>query len=154
MDGPVMSLLQRIDNDLKAAMKAADPERVSVLRMAKAALKNKEIDKQDALSDDEVRSVLSSLSKKGKESIEQFTKGGREDLAEKERRELLILQTYLPKELSQEELDSIIAEAIRESSAENLKDIGQVMRLVMPRIRGAADGKAVNQRVRSLLEKM
>jgi uncharacterized protein YqeY len=149
-----MSLLQKIDDDLKTAMKATEAEKVSVLRMAKAALKNKEIDKRDTLSDDEILAVLSSLSKQRKESIEQFAKGGREDLAEKERRELSVLQSYLPKVLTQEELDNIIAEAIRESSAESLKDIGNVMRLVMPRVRGAADGKVVNQRVRSLLEKM
>ena len=149
-----MSLLQKIDDDLKTAMKASDTVKVSVLRMAKAALKNKEIDQKDALSEDDIRSVFSSLSKRSKESIEQFAKGGREDLADKERRELSVLQTYLPQELTQEELDRIIAEAIRESSAESLKDIGNVMRLVMPRVRGAADGKVVNQRVRALLEKM
>lgn len=149
-----MSLLQKIDDDLKTAMKASDTVKVSVLRMAKTALKNKEIDKRDALSEDDIRSVFSSLSKRSKESIEQFAKGGREDLANKERQELLVLQTYLPQELTQEELDSIIDEAIRESSAESLKDIGNVMRLVMPRVRGAADGKVVNQRVRALLEKM
>ena len=149
-----MSLLQKIDDDLKAALKATETEKVSVLRMAKAALKNREIDKRDALSEDDIHAVLSSLSKQRKESIELFAKGGREDLAEKERRELSVLQSYLPKELSQEELDSIISEAIRESSATSLKDIGNVMRLVMPRVRGAADGKVVNQQVRSLLEKM
>jgi uncharacterized protein YqeY len=149
-----MSLLQKIDDDLKTAMKASDTVKVSVLRMAKAALKNKEIDKRDALSEDDIRSVFLSLSKRSKESIEQFAKGGREDLANKERQELSVLQTYLPQELTQEELDSIIEEAIRESSSGSLKDIGNVMRLVMPRVRGAADGKVVNQRVRALLEKM
>jgi len=149
-----MSLQQKIDDDLKTAMKASDTVKVSVLRMAKAALKNKEIDKRDVLSDDDIRSVLTSLSKRSKESIEQFAKGGREDLANKERQELSVLQTYLPQELTQEELDRIIDEAIRESSPESLKDIGNVMRLVMPRVRGAADGKVVNQRVRALLEKM
>ncbi len=149
-----MSLLQKIDDDFKTALKASDTVKVSVLRMAKAALKNKEIDKKDALSEDEIRSVFSTLSKRSKESIEQFARGGREDLVEKERQELSILQTYLPQELTQEELDRIIAEAIRESSAESLKDMGNVMRLVMSRVRGAADGKVVNQRVRALLEKM
>jgi len=149
-----MSLLQKIDDDLKTAMKASDTVKVSVLRMAKAALKNKVIDKKDALSEDEIRSVLSSLSKRSKESIEQFAKGGREDLVDKERQELSVLQTYLPQELTQEELDRIIDEEIRESSAESLKDIGNVMRLVMPRVRGAANGKVVNERVRALLEKM
>ena len=149
-----MSFLQKLDDDLKTAMKTSDAVKVSVLRMTKAALKNKQIDKQDALSDDDILSVLSSLSKQRKESIEQFLKGGREDLADKERRELSVLQEYLPKELTQEELDRIITEAIRESSAESLKDIGNVMRLVIPRTKGAADGKIVNQRVRDLLEKI
>jgi uncharacterized protein YqeY len=148
-----MSLQQKIDDDLKTALKASDTVKVSVLRMAKAAIKNKEIDKKDTLSEDDIRSVFSTLSKRSKESIEQFAKGGREDLVDKERQELSILQTYLPQELTQEELDRIIAEAIRESSAESPKDIGNVMRLVMSRVKGAADGKVVNQRVRALLEK-
>jgi hypothetical protein len=83
-----------------------------------------------------------------------FSKGGREDLAEKERQELAILQSYLPKQLTPEELDAIIAEAIKESSASGLKEIGKVMRLVMQRVKGAADGKIVNQRVKELLEKI
>jgi len=148
-----MSLQQKIDDDLKTALKASDTVKVSVLRMAKASIKNKEIDKKDTLSEDDIRSVFSTLSKRSKESIEQFAKGGREDLVDKERQELSILQTYLPQELTQEELDRIIAEAIRESSAESPKDIGNVMRLVMSRVKGAADGKVVNQRVRALLEK-
>jgi uncharacterized protein YqeY len=149
-----MSLLQKIDDDLKTAMKASDTVKVSVLRMAKAALKNKEIDKKDALSEDEMIFVLSSLSKRSKESIEQFAKGGREDLVDKEKQELSVLQNYLPKELTHEELDRIIGEAINESSAASIKDMGSVMRLVMPRVKGAADGKVVNERVRTLLEKM
>lgn len=147
-----MSLLQRFDDDLKVALKASDSLRVSVLRMAKAALKNKQIDKGGELSEEEIVSVLSTLSKQRKESIEQFSKGGREDLAEKERQELAILQSYMPEQLSPEELDSIIIEAIKESSAQGIKDMGKVMRLLMPRVKGAADGKVVNQRVKELLE--
>ena len=149
-----MSLQQKIDDDLKTALKASDTVKVSVLRMAKAAIKNKEIDKKDTLSEDDMRSVFSTLSKRSKESIEQFAQGGREDLVDKEKQELSILQTYLPQELTQEEIDRIIAEAIRESSAESPRDMGNVMRLVMSRVKGAADGKVVNQRVRALLEKM
>jgi uncharacterized protein YqeY len=147
-----MSLLQRFDDDLKVALKASDSLRVSVLRMAKAALKNKQIDKGGDLSEEEIISVLSTLSKQRKESIEQFSKGGREDLAEKERQELAILQSYMPEQLSPEELDRIIIEAIKESSAQGIKDMGKVMRLLMPRVKGAADGKVVNQRVKELLE--
>ncbi len=149
-----MSLLQKFDDDLKRALKASDSLKVSVLRLAKAALKNKQIDKGEELSDDEIISTISTLSKQRRESIELFSKGGREDLAEKERQELAILQSYLPKQLTPEELDAIIAEAIKESSAGGLKEIGKVMRLVMQRVKGAADGKIVNQRVKELLEKM
>jgi uncharacterized protein YqeY len=149
-----MSLLQKFDDDLKRALKASDSLKVSVLRLAKAALKNKQIDKGEELSDDEIISTISTLSKQRRESIDLFSKGGREDLAEKERQELAILQSYLPKQLNTEELDAIITEAIRESSASGLKEIGKVMRLVMQRVKGAADGKIVNQRVKELLEKV
>jgi uncharacterized protein len=149
-----MSLLQKLDDDLKRALKASDSLKVSVLRLTKAALKNKQIDKGEELSDDEIISTLSTLSKQRRESIELFSKGGREDLAEKERQELAILQSYLPKQLTTEELDAIITEAIKESSASGLKEIGKVMRLVMQRVKGTADGKIVNQRVKELLEKV
>jgi len=149
-----MPLQQKIEDDFKAAMKASNRLKVSALRMVKAAIKNKQIEKRAELSEDDILSVLSSLSKQRMESIEQFSKGGREDLAEKERQELAILQSYLPKQLTPEELDTIIIEAIQESSAQGIKDMGKVMRLVMPRVRGAADGKIVNQRVRELLERV
>jgi uncharacterized protein YqeY len=149
-----MSLLRKLDDDLKLALKASDSLKVSVLRLAKAALKNKQIDKGEELSVDEITSTLSTLSKQRRESIELFSKGGREDLAEKERQELAILQSYLPKQLTSEELDAIIAGAIKESSAAGLKEIGKVMRLVMQRAHGVADGKIVNQRVKEMLEKV
>jgi uncharacterized protein YqeY len=149
----MLSLLQKLDDDFKVALKTSDTLKVSVLRMAKAALKNKQIDKRGELTEDDIISVISTLSKQGRESIEQFSKGGREDLAEKERQELAILQSYLPEQLTAEELERIIIEAIKESSAEGIKDMGKVMRLVMPRVKGAADGKIVNQRVKDFLEK-
>ncbi|MGB9715915.1 MAG: GatB/YqeY domain-containing protein [Thermodesulfovibrionales bacterium] len=148
-----MSLQQRLDEDLKASIKGSDSLKTSALRMLKAAIKNKEIEKRKELSDDEIISVISTLVKQRRESIELFSKGGREDLALKESHELEILRSYLPRQLSSEELDRIIIEAINESSAEGVKDIGKVMRLIMPRIQGAADGKIVNQRVREILEK-
>ncbi len=148
-----MSLQQRLDEDLKTSIKVSDSLKTSVLRMLKAAIKNKEIEKRKELSDEEIISVISTLVKQRRESIEIFSKGGREDLALKESQELEILQTYLPKQLSPEDLDSIIIEAITESSAEGVKDIGKVMRLIMPRVKGVADGKLVNQRVREILEK-
>jgi uncharacterized protein YqeY len=150
----MISFLQKLDDDLRASLKASDSLKVSVLRMTKAALKNRQIDKGGELSEEDIITILSTLSKQRRESIEQFSKGGREDLAEKERQELSILQSYLPKQLTPEELDSIISEAIKESSAHGLKDMGKVMRLVMSRVKGAADGKNVNQRVKDLLEKV
>jgi hypothetical protein len=146
-----MSLLQKIDDDYKTALKTSDSLKVSVLRMVKAASKNRQIDKRGELSDEDILAVISTLSKQRKESIELFSKGGREDLAEKERQELAILQSYLPKQLSLEELDKIILESIQESSAQGLNDLGKVMRIVMSRVKGIADGHIVNQRVKDLL---
>jgi hypothetical protein len=148
-----MSLLRKLDDDLKTSLKASDTLRVSVVRMAKSAIKYREIDKGSELSDDDIIAVLSTLAKQRRESIEMFAKGEREDLAEKERQELGILQSYLPQQLAPEELDGIILEAIRESSAQGTQDMGRVMRLVMPKVKGVADGKTVNQRVKELLEK-
>jgi uncharacterized protein YqeY len=147
-----MSFLQKLDDDLKVALKASDSLKVSVLRMTKAALKYREIDKRGDLSEEEIMAVLSTLAKQRRESIEQFSKGGREDLAEKERLELIILQSYLPEQISPEELDAIIIEALKETSAKGAKDMGKVMRLVMSRVKSAADGKMVSQRVKDLLE--
>jgi uncharacterized protein len=148
-----MPLLQKLDDDLKSSLKASDKLRLSVVRMAKAAIKNRQIDKGSELSDDDIIAVLLTLAKQRRESIEMFAKGGREDLAEQERQELGILQAYLPQQLTPEELDSIILEAIRESAAQGTQDMGKVMRLIMPKVKGVADGKIVNQRVKELLEK-
>jgi uncharacterized protein len=148
-----MSFLQKLDDDLKIALKASDSLKVSVLRMTKAALKNRQIEKRGDLSEEEILAVLSTLAKQRRESIEQFSQGGREDLAEKERLELIILQSYLPEQISPEELDVIINEAIKETSAKGAKDMGKVIRLVMSRTKSAADGKMVSQRVKDLLER-
>ncbi|MGQ9570876.1 MAG: GatB/YqeY domain-containing protein [Thermodesulfovibrionales bacterium] len=148
-----MSLQQRLNEDLKASIKGSDSLKTSVLRMLKAAIKNKEIEKRKELSDEEITSVISTLVKQRRESIEIFSKGGREDLALKESKEVEILQSYLPRQLSSEEVDRIILEAINESSAEGVKDTGKVMRIIIPRIKGAVNGKFVNQRVREILEK-
>jgi uncharacterized protein len=148
-----MSLLHRIDSELKSAMKASDTLKVSVLRMLKASLKNKQIDAGKELSDDDIVSVLSTAAKQRKESIEQYSKGGRSDLADKESAELLIIKGYLPEQLSPEELDGIIVESINETAADGKKDIGKIMRIVMSRVKGTAEGKIVSQRVKDLLEK-
>jgi uncharacterized protein YqeY len=149
-----MSLHQRLDDDLKRAIKSSDKLKTSVLRMVKAAIKNRQVEKQRELSEEEIISVILTLSKQRRESIELFSKGGREDLADKEKQEISILQSYLPSQLTQEELDRLIIESIQESSAEGVKDIGKVMRVLMPKVKGTADGKIVNQRVKELLEKV
>jgi uncharacterized protein YqeY len=149
-----MSLHQRLDDDLKRAIKSSDKLKTSVVRMVKAAIKNRQVEKQRELSEEEIISVILTLSKQRRESIELFSKGGREDLADKEKQEISILQTYLPSQLTQEELDRLIIESIQESSAVGVKDIGKVMRLLMPKVKGTADGKMVNQRVKELLEKV
>ncbi len=146
-----MSLLKRFDDDLKAAMKASESSKVSVLRMIKAAVKYKQIEKGRELTDEEIIPVLSTMVKQGRESIDQFTKAGRIDRAQNEEREIAIIQAYMPQQLSSDDIDRIIRDAINESSAKSAQDIGKVMRIVISRTKGAADGKYVNQRVKELL---
>ncbi len=146
-----MSLLQRLDGDLKTALRESDRLRLSAIRLVKAAVKNLQIEKGRDLSDEEILSVISTLAKQRRESIEQFSKGGRNDLADQERRELAVLRAYMPEQLSPEELDSLILQAIKESSARDEKDMGKVMKVLMPRVKGVSDGKAVNSRVKELL---
>jgi uncharacterized protein YqeY len=146
-----LAILDDLNATLKEAMKSRDELRVSVIRMMKASLKNKEIEKMGDLTDDDILSVLSTMAKQRRESIEQFTNAGRTELAEKESRELEILQTYLPRQLSPEELDALIRNAISESGAKSAGDMGKVMKVLMPGVKGVADGKVVNQRVKELL---
>jgi len=145
-------LITRFDDDLKKAMKASERAKISVLRMVKAAVKNRQIEKGGDLTDDEIIAVLSSMVKQRRESVEQFTKAGRMDLVHGEDQEIAIIQTYLPEQLKSDDLDRIILEAINEASARTAQDMGKVMRVLMPRVRGVADGKYVNQRVKELLE--
>ena len=147
-----MSLLRRFDDDLKQALKAAERSKVSVIRMVKAAVKNAQIEKGRELTDEEIISVLFAMAKQRRESIEQFTRGSRADLVRNEEQELGILQSYMPQQLGNDEIERMIHDAIRESSAAGAQDMGKVMRILMPRIRGLADGKYVNQRVKELLE--
>jgi len=146
------SLKQRIDQDTKEALKKRDSLRLNVLRMLKSEIKYKEIDKGSELSDDEVISVISSSVKKRKDSIQQFEKGGRDDLVAREKAELELILEYLPEQLTEEELFKIINQAIKEVNATGPSDLGKVMKQVMPEVRGRADGKRVNQLVSSQLE--
>jgi len=146
-----MSLLKKLDEDLKTALKNSDKLKLAVLRLVKAAIKNQQIDKGRELQDEEILAIFSTLAKQSRDSIEQFSKGGRDDLVRQESQELEILQSYMPRQLSAEEIDVMILQAVRESSAKSEADIGKVMKLLAPRIKGTADGKWVNNRVRELL---
>ena len=143
--------IERLDSELKEALKAKDDLKVSVIRMIKASLKNKSIEKMSALTDDDILSVLSHFAKQRRESIEQFTAAGRTDLAGKEEKELQIVRTYLPQQLSPQEIDDIIRSAISECGASSPNDMGKVMKIVSPKTKGTADGKIVSQRVKELL---
>ncbi|RPI38216.1 MAG: GatB/YqeY domain-containing protein [Nitrospiraceae bacterium] len=146
-----MSLLKKLDEDLKTALKNSDKLKLAVVRMVKAAIKNQQIDKGRELQDEEILAIFSTLAKQRRESIEQFSKGGRNDLVLQETEELEILQSYMPRQLSAEEIDAMIRQAVQESSAKSEADIGKVMKLLAPRVKGVADGKWVNSRVRELL---
>jgi uncharacterized protein YqeY len=146
-----MDLTEKINEDLKTSMKAKEELRTSVIRMLKAAVKNKEIEKMEKLADEDILSVISSMIKQRRDSVEQYTKAGREDLAGKEEAEIKILRGYLPEQLSEEDVVKIVKEAIAECSAASAADMGKVMKIVMPKLKGRADGKLVNQKVKELL---
>ena len=146
-----MAFLDDLNSVLKEALKSRDDLKVSVIRLIKASLKYKEIEKMSSLTDGEILSVLSTLAKQRRESIEQFFAAGRTDLVEKETKELEIIQSYLPNQLSLSELDDLIRSAISESGASTLNDLGKVMKVLMPKVKGVADGKIVNLRVKELL---
>jgi uncharacterized protein YqeY len=147
-----MALNDQVSADIAAAMKARDAARLSALRMLKAAVMNKAVEKGDDLEDAEILQVVASLVKQRRDSIEQFSKAGRSDLVEKETGELAVLQAYLPPSATPEEIDAAVAEAVAETGASSPKDIGKVMKAVMPKLAGKnADGKAVNEAVRRTL---
>ena len=147
-----MSMNDQVGADITAAMKARDASRLSALRMLKAAVMNKSVEKGRDLDDAEVLQVAASLVKQRRDSIEQFTSAGRTDLVEKETAELTVLQAYLPAAATPEEINAAVAEAIAETGASSPKDMGKVMKAVMPKLAGKnADGKAVNEAVRRTL---
>ncbi|OGP95507.1 MAG: aspartyl-tRNA amidotransferase [Deltaproteobacteria bacterium RBG_16_47_11] len=146
-----MSLEERLVEEMKQAMKSNDKLRLSTIRMIRSALKNKEIELRKKLEDEEVIKVIQVMVRKGEESVEQFQTGGRVDLVEKEKKEIEILKSFLPQPLSQEELLMIIDQSIQETQASSAKDIGKVMKSIMPKIGGKADGKLINQLVKERL---
>jgi uncharacterized protein len=147
-----MGYIERIQNDLTAAMKGKDELRLSVLRMVKSALKLKEVEKMHALDDLESLQILQTLVKQRRESIDQFTKGGRKDLAEKEAREIAIIEQYLPAAPSDEEMHRAIDAAIADEGADSLKQMGAVIKAARARLEGkTVDGKELSDRVRTRL---
>jgi uncharacterized protein len=147
-----MSLERRLSADIVAAMKAKDSTRLTALRMLKTALMNKNIEKGRDLEAAEELAVLSMLVKQRRDSIEQYTKGGRQDLADKEQAEILILETYQPASASDEEIAAAVAAAVDESGAASAKDMGKVMKVVMARLAGkTVDGKKVSDAVKAKL---
>lgn len=148
-----MSLKERLSEEMKDAMRSQDKIRLSTIRMLLSAVKNKEIDLGKKLADEEVVETITSQVKQRKDSIEQFTKAGRSDLAEKEEAELRILQEFLPEQLTTEEVEAEVEMAVKEAEASGMKDLGKVMKLLMPRVAGRADGKLVSDKVRERLSK-
>ncbi|SHF36163.1 hypothetical protein SAMN02745206_01813 [Desulfacinum infernum DSM 9756] len=146
-----MELLERIEQALKEAIRNQDSDRRNAIRMLLTAIKNKEKELRRALQDQEIQQLIASAIKQRKDSIDQYEKGGRADLADAERREMGILQEFLPEQLAPEALKKLVQEAIREVGATSAKDLGKVMKALMPKVAGRADGKAVNEMVRQEL---
>lgn len=147
-----MDLKQKIDQDMRTALKSGDKLKLNITRLLKSEIRYREIDKGKELSEEEVTEVLSSSVKRHRDSIEQFRKGGREDLVKKEEEELNLILGYMPAQLSQGEIEKLIEESIAEVGAEGEKDIGKVMKTLMPKVKGRADGKTVNLLVASKLK--
>jgi hypothetical protein len=147
-----MELKERLNRELGQSMKAGEKIKVSTIRMILAGIKNAEIAKRGELDEDELLSVLAREAKRRKEAIEEFKKGNRQDLVDKETQELKVIESYLPEQLSEEDVRKIITEVMQEVGASSPGDLGRVMGRVMPRLKGRADGKLVNQIVREALE--
>jgi uncharacterized protein YqeY len=146
-----MGLEERLVEEMKQAMKSNEKLRLSTIRMIRTAVKNKEIEVRKKLEDEEILRVIQGMVRKGEESVEQFRAGGRMDLVEKETQEMEILKSFLPQSLGREEILKVIDETIQESQASSLKDLGKVMKSVMSKLAGKADGKLINQLVKERL---
>ena len=146
-----MALKDRITEDMKTALKAGDKERLATVRLALAAIKQREVDERITLDDTQVLAVLEKMIKQRREAITQFQTGGRADLVAKETAEIGVLQGYLPAQMSEAELDELIAQSIASSGATSVKDMGKVMALVRPRAQGRADMGAVSARIKQKL---
>jgi uncharacterized protein len=146
-----MALKERITEDMKAAMKAADKERLGTIRLALAAIKQREVDERITLDDAQVLAVLDKMIKQRREAITQFQSGGRADLVAKETAEIGVLQAYLPSQMSEAEIDELISQSIAATGASSVKDMGKVMALVKPKAQGRADLGLVSARIKQKL---
>jgi|SRR5580698_3754261 uncharacterized protein YqeY len=146
-----MSLKDRIQDDMKAAMRSGEKERLGTIRLIMAAIKQREVDERITLDDGQVLAVLDKMGKQRRESIAQFQLGGRMDLVEKENAEIKVIGTYLPSQLSEGELDILIAEAIAQTGAASVKDMGKVMNVIKSKAQGRADMAAVGARIKARL---
>jgi uncharacterized protein YqeY len=147
----IMDLNVKINAEMITAAKAKDKIRLSAIRMLKTALHNKEIELIRPLNETETLQLLAAIVKQRKDSIEQFSKGGRTDLVEKEEAELKVIQEFMPAQMSEAEVEAIIKKAIAEAGAVSVKDMGKVMKVLMPQLTGKADGKMVGEKVKALL---
>ena len=148
-----MSLKDKIASDLTTAMKAKDANRTSTLRMVKSNLMNRQIEKGGELTDEEITKALQTLVKQRRDSVEQYEKAGRSELAEKEQAEIAVIEDYLPQAASQEEIEQAVSEAINETGASSMKDMGAVMKAAMAKLQGkTADGKLVSDTVKRKLQ--
>jgi uncharacterized protein YqeY len=144
-------LKQRIQDDMKGAMKGGDKRKLGVIRLIMAAIKQREVDERIELDDDQVLAVLDKMVKQRRDSIEQYEKAGRDKLAEQEKFEIEILQEYLPEALSEEEIADLIKQAMADTGAESMKDMGKVMGQLKPKLQGRADMGAVSAKIKQLL---
>jgi uncharacterized protein YqeY len=146
-----MSLKERITDDMKAAMRSGEKERLGAIRMITAAIKQREVDERITLDDAQVINVLEKMIKQRKESVTQFLAGKRQDLADKETAEITLIQTYMPAALGEAEIEALIGKAIASSSAATIKDMGRVMALIKSQVAGRADMAAVGAKIKARL---
>lgn len=147
-----MSLLSRLNDDMKTAMKAKDKESLQVIRMIKSSIQNEQIEEGHDLTEEEELTVLSREMKQRRDSLHEFEEAGRDDLAEKVKSEIVIVEKYMPEQLSDEEIRQLVQEAITQTGASSMKEFGKVMGAIIPKVKGKADGNQVNAIVKELLQ--
>lgn len=147
-----MSLLSRLNDDMKTAMKAKDKESLQVIRMIKSSIQNEQIKEGNDLTEDEELTVLSREMKQRRDSLHEFEEAGRDDLAEKVKSEIVIVEKYMPEQLSEDDIRQLVQEAITQTGASSVKEFGKVMGAIMPKVKGKADGNQVNAIVKELLQ--